>query len=289
MSALTVRGTQAVGPGVATTDDDDLLALRRDRRLAVGVEHFVALLDPVGPRQVFHRLVDAAELATRNRQVARFGRAPGQHDGIELGAQLGGRDVDADVDAGPEPSALGLHLGQPAVDVALLHLELGNAVAQQPADAVGALEDRDLVAGASQLLGGRQPGGTRSHHGDLLAGELGRRQRDDPAFVEGLVDDLDLDLLDGHRVLVDAEHARRLARCRAQPPGELGEVVGRVQAFDGIAPAVLVDQVVPLRNQVAQRTTVVAERNPAVHAAGGLGAQRVLGKVFVDFVPVVET
>ena len=55
----------------------------------------------------------------------------------------------------------------------------------------------------------------------------------DPALVPGAVDDLDLDLLDRDRVLVDAEHARGLARRRAQPPGELREVVRGVQPLDG--------------------------------------------------------
>ena len=132
------------------------------------------------------------------------------------------------------------------------------------------------------------PAGSEPDDGDLLAGQLVRRQRHDPALVERVVDDLDLDLLDGHRVLVDAEHARRLARRRAQPARELGEVVGGVQAFDGIAPAVPVDQVVPLGDEVTQRTPVVAERNPAIHAAGGLVLQHVVGEVLVDLVPVAE-
>ena len=80
----------------------------------------------------------------------------------------------------------------------------------------------------------------------------------------------DLDLLDGHRVGVDAQHAGRLARRRAQPAGELGEVVRRVQPLDGLLPVVAPDQVVPLRDQVAQRAALVAERDAAVHAAAGL-------------------
>src|SRR3712207_7073873 len=47
------------------------------------------------------------------------------------------------------------------------------------------------------------------------------------------VDDAVLDLLDRHRVaLADLEHAGGLARRRAQAPGELGEVVRRVQLLD---------------------------------------------------------
>ena len=101
----------------------------------------------------------------------------------------------------------------------------------------------------------------------FTVGMLGR----DPALVPRPVDDLDLDLLDRDRVGVDAEHARRLARRRAQPAGELGEVVGGVQPVDGVAPVVAVDEVVPVGDQVAERAAVVAERDAAVHAAPGLG------------------
>ena len=113
---------------------------------------------PVGLRQVLHRLVDAAELAPRHRQVAGHGRADRQHDGVVALAQLRAGEVGADVDAGPEDRALAPHLVQPPVEVLLLHLELGDAVAQQAADLVGALVDRDRVAGAGQLLGGGQAG-----------------------------------------------------------------------------------------------------------------------------------
>ena len=91
-----------------------------------------------------------------------------------------------------------------------------------------------------------------------------------PALVPRLVDDGDLDVLDRHRVPVDPDHAGGLARRRAQPPGELREVVGRVQPLQRLVPVGPPDQVVPLRDQVAQRAPDVAERDAAVHAAPGL-------------------
>src|SRR5436190_2021321 len=68
--AVADRRTQAVGAGVTTADDHDVLAVRGDRRV---VE--VALLHHVGPGQVLHRLVDAVELASGDRQVAPRGGA----------------------------------------------------------------------------------------------------------------------------------------------------------------------------------------------------------------------
>ena len=248
--------------------------------------HRIAVLHPVGPRQELHRLVHAVQFAARDRQIARCRRTAGEHHGVELGPQLLGGDVDADVDAALELGALGGHLVETAVDVALLHLEFGDAVAQQAADAVIPFEDRHRMPGARELLGRGQAGRTGPDDGDLLAGALFRWQRNHPALVEGLVDDLDLDLLDRHGILVDAEHARPFTRRRAQPPGELREVVGRVKPLDGVAPPVVSHQVVPFGNQVSQRAPVVAERDTAVHASGRLLAQRVLGEVLVDLFPV---
>ncbi len=81
-----------------------------------------------------------------------------------------------------------------------------------------------------ELRGGgeaRRPG---ADDGDAAAGAKRRRLRRDPALGECAVDDRLLDLLDRDGVVVDVEHAGRLAWRRADAPGELGEVVGRVQA-----------------------------------------------------------
>ena len=83
-----------------------------------------------------------------------------------------------------------------------------------------------------------------------------------------------------------------LARRRAQPAGELREVVGRVEPVHRAVPVVAPDEVVPLRDDVAQRAALVAERDAAVHAAPGLGGddrqQGAADAVGIDLVPVVD-
>ena len=110
----------------------------------------------------------------------------------------------------------------------------------------------------------------------------------DPAFVEGAIDDGLLDVLDGDRRLVDAEHAGRLARRGTDAAGELREIVGGVQRADGFAPAAAIDQIVPVGNDVVQRAAGVAEGNAAIHAARALRADFLLGKRLVDLEPVVD-
>ena len=84
--------------------------------------------------------------------------------------QLVGRQVDADMGAVVEAHAFGLHLLDAAVDVDLLHLEVGNAVAQQAAGLGPALVDMHVVAGARELLRAGEAGRARADDRDLLAG-----------------------------------------------------------------------------------------------------------------------
>ncbi len=139
-----------------------------------------------------------------------------------------------------------------------------------------------------ELLRRGEAGRARADHGHRLARARRRRLGPDPALGERAVDDGELDRLDRHRVVVDAEHARALARRRAQRAGELREVVGGVQPVDGLAPVVPVDEVVPVRDQVPERAALVTEGDAAVHAARALRPELVLGPGQHDLPPVAH-
>ena len=62
-------------------------------------------------------------------------------------------------------------------DLLLVELHVRDAVHEQPAGAVGALEDGDAVAGLVELRGGAEPGGAGADDGDFLAGALLRAAR----------------------------------------------------------------------------------------------------------------
>ncbi len=169
--------------------------------------------------------------------------------------------------------ALGLHLLDAPLDVDLLHLEVGDAVAEQAARLLVLLVDMHLVAGARELLraGKSRRAGAYDRH--ALAGLVGRRLRLDPAVLEALVDDRALDRLDGDRVVVDVKHARRLARRRAHAAGKFRKIIGRVQVLERLFPIALVDQVVPVRDLVVHRAAGVTIGDAAIHAARGLLAR----------------
>ena len=114
---------------------------------------------PVLLRQELHGEMDAVEFAAGNRQVARLLGAAGEHDRIIVVDELFDRHVDADMGAVVKRHAFRFHLRDAAVDVLLLHLEVGNAVTQQPAGLGVLLVDMHVMAGAGELLGAGKPGG----------------------------------------------------------------------------------------------------------------------------------
>ena len=148
------------------------------------------------------------------------------------------------------------------------------------------------MPGLVQLIRRSHARRARADDGHLLAGAAAGGLGNDPALLEGLVDDGALDVLDRHRVLDDAEHTRALARRRAHAAGGLGEVVGHEQPLQRLLPAPEIHKLVPLRDLVAKRAAsllLVAERHAAVHAASTLSVQLLLVDGRVDLGEVLGT
>src|SRR5699024_7401473 len=103
-----------------------------------------------------------------------------------------------------------------------------------------------------------------------------------PAFFKGVFHDGKFHVFNGYSVIVDAHYAGALTRGGTQAAGKFGEIVCRVQAVIGFAPAVLAHQVIPLGDDIAQGAALVAEGDSAVHAACGLLFNLANGGLFVD-------
>ncbi len=294
LAAVTHRGRDAIGAGIAAADHDDVLAARVNRRrIGAAVEQRLRARG-----QVVHREMDAFQVAAVDRQIARLRRTRTDHDRIEVLSQELRFDVLADVRVADELDALLLHeLEAPFDHFALVELHVRDAVHEQSARAVCALEHRHGVTRAIELRRRGEAGRTRSDHRYLLAGAHLRRFGHDPALFPGAIDDRRLDRLDGHRRVRDAEHARAFARSRAHASREIREVVRHVQAFDRLVPEPAVDEIVPLGNHVVDRAARshaadelarVTEGHAAVHAARGLLTHPFLFHVMMEFLPVAH-
>ena len=165
---LAVRRADAVRSGVAAADDDHVLALggECDFRIDGVAGDALVLL-----RQKLHRVVDAGEVAAfaprghaawSRRPTARWRRTRDR-------ARRPSRPCRRRRSVRKTTPSASICVDAP-VDVVLLHLEVGDAVAQQAADAIVALEHGDVVTGARQLLSAGEPGRPRADHGDLAPG-----------------------------------------------------------------------------------------------------------------------
>ena len=275
LGALPVGGADAVAAGIAAADHDHVLVRGGQRATWRGTQLVVAGIALVLLGQEFHRQPHAGQFGAGNFELARFLGPAGEHDRVEILLQGGKGDIDPDLGAGAELDAFALHLHRAAIDQVLFHLEVGNAVAQQPADPVGLLEHRHRMACARELLGAGEPGRAAADHRDRLAGVARRDLRPDPALVPAAVDDRALDALDGHRLVDDVERAGLLARRWADAAGKLGKIVGRMEHVERAPPVVLVDEVVPVGDDVVHRAAGVTIGDAAIHAARRLIAQLV--------------
>src|SRR5579872_1225187 len=239
-------------------------------------------------RQEFHGEVNAFQLASGNGEIARMFSASCENDGVEIAAQIFYGDILADFCIGDEVHALGAHLIESPVDNVLFEFELGDTVAQQAADAVSLFVHGDRVAGAAQLPGCSQTRWSGAHNGNFFSATNSRRLGVDPAFAESTLDDIFLVLLDRDRGLIDAQHAGGFAGRGTDASGEFGKVVGGVQLANRFLPTAAIDEIVPVGNQIVDRASCLAEGNPTIHTARALIAQSFLGKVDIDFEPIIH-
>ena len=184
--------------------------------------------------------------------------------------------------------ALGFHLLQAPINNALLHLELRNAVAQQATDAVGLFVNRDPMPGAIQLLRRRQSRRAGADDSDFLPRAHFWRLRANESFREASIHNALFNLLDGHGRRVDAEHASRFARRGTNASSKFGKIVCRMKLAHRFLPAPVIDEIIPVGNQIVDRAAGMAERDAAIHAARPLRAQFVLGEVLINLEPVVH-
>jgi hypothetical protein len=230
--------------------------------------------------------MDTGKLASGNSEIACGRRAASQYNRVELLTKLVASDVNANVHIAAKLNAFGFELSQTAIKVLLLHFELRNSVTEKATGPVGTFEDHHIVPSACQLLGGSEPRRTRTDDSDRTASPQFRTLWLDPTLGPGSIDDLDFNLLNGYWILIDANYTRSFARRRAEPTSEFRKVIRCVQAIDRVAPSILKHKIVPIGNQITERTPVVAERDAAVHAPAGLFSNLCNRKVFVYLFPV---
>ena len=147
-----------------------------------------------------------------------------------------------------------------------------------------------------EVFGHRQARRAAADDGHALAGAGRRRGGMEPALGVARLHDGVFVLPDSDAAAGDvAAGAGGLTQGRADPARELRETVGGAQAAECQLPLALIDQIVPLGDEVVQRAAGghaadhharLAEGDAAVHAARCLGLLLLPGEPDVKFVKV---
>ena len=200
-----------------------------------------------------------------------------EHDRVVARVELVDRQLRPDVDAVLEGDPRLLEQRDAAVDDPLLELEVGHAEADQAARALVALVDDDAVPGGVELLGDGQPRRPGADDADRPARvRMQRRLAAAPSprgSARSMIPHSSGLIITGSS-LIASTHAASHGAGQIRPVNS-GKLLVACRRSIASAPLAAAHEVVPLRDQVAERAALVAERDAAVHAAPALLAQLV--------------
>ena len=194
---MAVTGSNAVRTRVATANNNDVFTFGPNL-----IFDFVAGIDLVLAGQKLHSKMHAIEISTWYGQISRLLGATRQNHGIKLFLQLRGahglfgpighfgifRQV-ANHDTATKNNPFSLHLLNPAVNMDFFHLEIGNTVTQQAADAVIFFKQCHVMASARQLLGCSHTCWAGAYDSDFFPGFMLGQLGLDPAFSPSAIND----------------------------------------------------------------------------------------------------
>ena len=139
-----------------------------------------------------------------------------------------------------------------------------------------------------QFIGASQPRRAGTDDRDFFAGAELRRLGMHPAFMIRLLDNRIFDIFNRDRRFMNGQDARIFARRGADAPRKFREIIRFHQPFERLFPAAAKDQIVEFRDNVADRTRPMAERNAAIHAPRPLIFHRLVRREFDKFIPMPD-
>ncbi len=178
----------------------------------------------------------------------------------------------------------------------LFQFHIGDTVHKQAANPVGALKHRHLMAAPVKLIRHSKPRRAAPHHSYALTGAHLWRIGRCIAFLISIFNDGILVLLGGDWLVMQAAGAGRLAQRRAHTGGKLREIIGLMQTVVSLFPVPCINQIVPLRHQIVQRTAGshaaqgharLAKRHAAVHTTGALLLLLLHRQMLMKFVKIL--
>ena len=240
-------------------------------------------------RQKIHGEMNPLQIPTGHREITRFFSAGCNDDSIISRFQFGKGKRFTNVAGEAKLNSFSRKQINAALHLFLTQFVMGNAVHQQATGPISLLKNRDLMTGPVQLLSAGQAGGATADNRNPFATAICHWLRPNPTLFKAFVNNRNLMQLDRHRRRDNPQHTGCFTGGRADPTSEFGKIVGRMESLQGLFPLTTINQIVPLRNQIAERTAAHAEGYAAIHAARRLGFGLLVSRVIVMLIVMVQT
>src|SRR5579871_631793 len=147
---LPMASAQTISARVSATDDDHVLAVRKN--VESGIED-IAMAALVLLRQEFHREMDSLQFPAWYFEITRMLGASRQNNSGEVASQVLDDNISSNLGICYELHAFGGHLFKTTIDNMFLELEFRNSVAEQSTDPIRLFVNRHLMSSATELLG----------------------------------------------------------------------------------------------------------------------------------------
>ena len=176
--------------------------------------------------QKIDRKIDPfCSLNTFRCQWSRLLRTAAQNDGIKVSHEAGNGFFSSYIDPGLKYDAFLLHELLPSGNHALVELHIRNTIHQKSADSVLPLINGDRMPASSQRIRTGQAGRTAAYDCHLPSALPGGEVALHPALLIAVLDEIQLIVFHGDRVIILSANARFFAQRGTHPSGELRKPV----------------------------------------------------------------
>ena len=250
-AALTDNGCHAIIAGITAADDHNILILGINSKSVLQL----AVQQALGYAfQIILSEINASQLASGNRQITWHCRTGTQHYGIIFLQQCAGSKLYANL-AVQDKFYTGVfqQLDAPLYQL-FVQFHIRNTVHQQTAGTVGTLVNSNAVTGLVQLISTGKAGRSAADNRNLFAAALSRLIGFYQSMLEGVFNDILLNVANGNRIVHQTCIAGTFAGSRADMRCKFREIIGFIQTGIGIIIHPVINKIIKFRHQIVQRT-----------------------------------
>ena len=280
---------------ITATDDNDILAFYIHKLfiLKIGIQETLGC-----SCQEINSKIDSFGISSRILQVTWIGGAAAENDSVEVFQKLICLDGLTDVCVGDKFDTFLFHHFHFSVNDAFFQFHIRNTIAKQSSDTVSSLKYRYVMTTFVELICRCQTGWAASYDCHLFAGTHSWWFCLCIASLVSSLNDCIFIFFCRDSFSIQIAGAGFLTQCRTHSGSKLRKAVCLCQSLVCHLPVSVVYKIIPLWNQVVQRTagghsadhhTGLAERNPARHTSCALKLLLFQGEMLMEFVKMFDS